>query len=165
MKQMFHVNGSCTSKHNQSPLNMHYFKCNLRRVGFRIALQEEANTLLVWPIRVESWHHHNLPGQVAHKAGGAEHWFTKTAKTLHHKAEGGFWPPTSICNKKITQEDEIKGETFFEEKRTMTKVGRTKLGDRSLIVVVHVRAREFQRNSGNHVILTVCVCGLCQWKW
>jgi len=39
----------------------------------------------------------------------------------------------------------------------MTKVGRTKLGERSLIVVVHVRAREFQRNSGNHVILTVCV--------
>lgn len=72
-EKIFHVSGSCTSEHKQSPSNMHYFKCNLRRVRFRIALQEEADALLVRPIRVESWHHHNLPGQVAHKAGGAEH--------------------------------------------------------------------------------------------
>ena len=76
---------------------MHNFKCNLRRIGFSVALQEEAHTLLVRPVWVEPWHHHNLPGQVAHKAGGAEHRLTETAKALHHKAKGGFRPPASIC--------------------------------------------------------------------
>lgn len=45
----------------------------LRGVGLGVALQEEAHALLMRPVGVEAWHHHDLPRQVPDEAGRAEH--------------------------------------------------------------------------------------------
>ena len=61
-----------------------------RGIGLCIALQEEAHTLLVRPVWVEAWHHHDFPGQVPHEARRAEHRLTQPAESLHNKAEGSL---------------------------------------------------------------------------
>lgn len=59
----------------------------LRGVGLGVALQEEAHALLMRPVGVEAWHHHDLPRQVPDEAGRAEHRLAEAAEALHHKAE------------------------------------------------------------------------------
>lgn len=63
---------------------------NSRGVGLSVALQEEANAFLVGPVRVEARHHHDLPRQVAHETGRAEHRLAQPAEALHHEAERGL---------------------------------------------------------------------------
>lgn len=61
-----------------------------RGIRLSITLQEEANTFLMRPVRVETGHHHDLPGQVPHEAGRAEYRLAQPAKAFHHKAEGSL---------------------------------------------------------------------------
>lgn len=70
----------------------------LRGIRFSIALKEESYTFLVWSVRVESWHNHDLPWQIPNEAWGAEHWLTQPVEAFHCKLKCCFWSPTCICN-------------------------------------------------------------------
>lgn len=70
---------------------------DLRGVGLGVALQEEADALLVRPIGIEARHDHDLPRQVPYETRRAEHRLTEPAEALHHEAEGGLGTPAGVC--------------------------------------------------------------------
>lgn len=70
----------------------------LRGIRFSIALKEESYAFLVWSVRVESRHNHDLPWQIPHEAGRAEDWLTQPVEAFNCKLKCCFWSPTCICN-------------------------------------------------------------------
>lgn len=70
----------------------------LRGIRFSIALKEKSYAFLVWSVRVESRHNHDLPWQIPHEAGRAEDWLTQPVEAFNCKLKCCFWSPTCICN-------------------------------------------------------------------
>lgn len=70
---------------------------DLRGVRFGVALQEEADALLVRPVGIKARHDHDLPWQVPYETRRAEHRLAEPAEALHHEAESGLGTPARIC--------------------------------------------------------------------
>lgn len=70
----------------------------LRGIRFSIALKEESYAFLVWSVRVESWHNHDLPWQIPYKAGRTENWLAQSVEAFDCELKCCFWSPTCVCN-------------------------------------------------------------------
>lgn len=85
----------------------------LRGIRFSIALKEESYAFLVWSVRVESWHNHDLPWQIPYKAGRTENWLAQSVEAFDCELKCCFWSPTCVCNTHTYTQDYLKNLMFF----------------------------------------------------
>lgn len=96
----------------------------LRGIRFSIALKEESYAFLVWSVRVESWHNHDLPWQIPYKAGRTENWLAQSVEAFDCELKCCFWSPTCVCNTHTHTytQNYLKNLMFFTPKCHFSKI-------------------------------------------
>lgn len=125
----------------------------LRGIRFSIALKEESYTFLVWSVRVEPWHNHDLPWQIPYKAGRTENWLTQSVEAFNCKLKCCFWSPTCICN--TNTHNYLKNLLFSTPTSTTKSQTRCSQSSRTLSNVMHRQNKNKKKKKKEKIHNTV----------